>query len=63
MTLHYFIINKMKRKLILQFLAFIFYASAFAQHQASFVWKDKKGAGRQQKVLFRYSFELKGEPK
>lgn len=53
----------MKRKLILQFLAFIFYASAFAQHQASFVWKDKKGAGRQQKVLFRYSFELKGEPK
>ncbi len=53
----------MKNRLILQFLFFILVTSAFAQHQASFVWKDKDGLGRQQKVLFRYNFELKGEPK
>lgn len=33
-----------------------------AQHPADFVWKDAVGSGRQQKVLFRKSFELSKIP-
>jgi hypothetical protein len=52
----------MYSRLILQLLLLIFFSTAFAQHQASFIWKDEKGLGRQQKILFRYNFELEGEP-
>ena len=52
----------MQNRLIFQFLVFLLFTSAVAQQSASFVWKDTEGTGRQQKVLFRYNFELADKP-
>ena len=54
--------NLMRRLLISLLFILTITSSIFAQHPASFVWSDSKGLGRQQVILFRRDFKLKGEP-
>jgi len=47
-------------KILLIISLFFLFTTGFSQeHPASFVWKDAKGNGRQQTVLFRRNIELK----
>ena len=43
-------------------LNLIFIEAVAINNPAKFIWKDAEGSGRQQKVLFRYDFELDDNP-
>jgi len=55
-------INLLASKLIVSLAILLFFDSFLLAQNSSYVWSNQDGSGRQQKVLFRNSFEIKTLP-